>query len=500
MQRRSKSLDLEQYKPIPTVYQLRYAILRKIRMGEDPLPDIQGREEVKKDVLRALLSGSHPYLVSEEGTGKTRLARCVARLLPPVPVIKGCPYNDDPKWPRHVLCPRCRESANPLEEFGWEIKSGESRFSRIQGNEYTNEAKLLGLKDIQAIAQGRSPSDPLVFTGTGIFRANRGILFIDELPAIRTKVQVLLHPVLEEKKAILEEYNFEHPLDLILIATGNPQGFSHVNEVPRPLLDRLELIYMDLPEWETEREIMLRERFRVRGDHFEEEEKEQILLDIPLEELERRILVPAWVVDLINGAVRHSRRCRFLDKRASIRGSIKALDHTASNLEIENRNVANLRDALIGLKLSLRGRVGLRADLVDFENPRETLRKTDEVIEDLLWNAIEDYDLPLEVDKERFRHEAVSLLSEGLDGISHRIKKFKELSRLVEVLRNLQESKTDGGGEWKELLKSRPEGVLDELFYSALETVMNVAIHRRWIDSALLEGRIFIPKQVRALS
>jgi len=494
-----KSLDLANYTPIPTVYQLRYAILKKIQVGEDPLPDIQGREEVKRDVLRALLSGSHPYLVSEEGTGKTRLARAVAKLLPPVPVIKGCPYNDDPKWPRHMLCPRCRQSEDPIKEFGVEIKSGEKRFSRIQGNEYTNEAKLLGLKDIQAIAQGRSPSDPLVFTGTGIFRANRGILFIDELPAIRTKVQVLLHPVLEEKKAILEEYNFEHPLDLILIATGNPQGFSHVNEVPRPLLDRLELIYMDLPEWETEREIMLRERFRVREDYFAQEEEAPAMPRISLEELERRVLVPAWIIDLINGAVRHSRRCRFLDKRASIRGSIRALDHTASNLELEGRSVGNLRDALTGLRLSLRGRVGLRADLVDFENPRETLRKTDEVIEDLLWNALEDYDLPLDVERERFRNETVSLLSERLDGVSQRIGRFKELSKLVETLKKMEESRS--GGELGRLLRTKgAEVVLDGLVYSAVETIMNVAVHRRLIDPTLLEGRVFLPKQVRALS
>ncbi|MBA7608957.1 hypothetical protein ES703_16142 [subsurface metagenome] len=71
--KKSKIIDLEGYQPLPVVYQLRYSILEKVKSGEDPLPDIQGREEVKRDVLRALLSGAHPYLVSEEGTGKTRL-------------------------------------------------------------------------------------------------------------------------------------------------------------------------------------------------------------------------------------------------------------------------------------------------------------------------------------------------------------------------------------------------------------------------------------------
>ena len=164
--------------------------------------------------------------------------------------------------------PPTRLPSSAIEWIG-----GTDRFSRIQGNEYTNEAKLLGLKDIQAIAKGMSPKDPLSFAGTGVFRANRGVLFIDELPAIRTKVQVLLHPIIEEKKAILEEYNWEYPLDLLVVSTGNPEGFSHVNEVPRPLLDRLETIYMDLPEEDVEFAIMMHgalrgtRRRKTRGDH-----------------------------------------------------------------------------------------------------------------------------------------------------------------------------------------------------------------------------------------
>ncbi|MEE8173924.1 MAG: hypothetical protein V3T71_01245, partial [Dehalococcoidia bacterium] len=179
----SSSLNLDGYEPMPVAHQLRGVILRRIGQGQPVLPEIDGREEMKADVIRALLSGSYPYLVSEEGTGKTRLARSLTRLLPPIPVIAGCPYHDDPKWPAELLCPRCKASKNPAKEFGIELVGGQRRFSRIQGNEYTNEAKVLGLKDIQAIAQGRSPSDPRVFTGAGVFRANRGILMIDELPA-----------------------------------------------------------------------------------------------------------------------------------------------------------------------------------------------------------------------------------------------------------------------------------------------------------------------------
>lgn len=496
--KRSKDIDLEGYQSLPVVYQLRYSILEKVKKGEDPLPDIQGREGVKKDVLRALLSGAHPYLVSEEGTGKTRLARSLTKLLPEVPAIEGCPYHDDPKWPKDLLCPRCQASKNPQKEYGIELIPGGRRFSRIQGNEYINEAKLLGLKDIQAIARGRSPFDPQVFTGTGIFRANRGILFIDELPAIRTKIQVLLHPVLEEKKAILEEYNWEHPLDLVLIATGNPQGFSHVNEVTRPLLDRLELIYMDLPEEETEREIMLKEKFKVKEDYYQPVEKEGILPYPSLKELEREVAAPWWIIDLINGAVRQSRNCPWLDKKASIRATTKGIDHTYASVELESRKVANLRDVAEGLKLAFRSRIGLRVDLVDFENPKKNFEKSNELAEYLLCKALADFDFRWEADKEIFSAELNSLLAEGTGNLTYKLQRYPELNRLIEQMRRVAKDKASYDLNRTERdLALQPEKlsqeVLEEYNYSALEMICNLAWHRNLIGDSIKE-KVFVPR------
>lgn len=497
----SKELDLADYRPFPVVYQLRHSILKRVKKGEEVIPEIQGREEARKDVVRALLSGAHPYLVSEEGTGKTRLAKALTKLLPAVPVIKGCPYHDDPKWPRSLLCPRCRASADPVKEYGMELMPGEKRFSRIQGNEYTNEAKLLGLKDIQAIAQGMSPADPQVFTGTGVFRANRGILFIDELPAIRTKVQVLLHPILEEKKAVLEEYNWEHPLDLILVATGNPQGFSHVNEVPRPLLDRLELIYMELPEEHVEHSIMLQERFRVKKP-FEEEEIE-ISFYPSLEGIEREVVAPWWIMQLVNRSVRFSRICRWLDKRASIRGTTKAIDHTYASAELENRKVARLKDASDGMKLALRGRIGLRADLIDIENPRETLKKTDEVVDDMLFNTIEEMgnNLLANYDKERLVKEVNEIFSENGAHLTDRLAHKEELNRLVTYLKKAAPEKVH------EALLNRTERVVfhnpeqadpqvqEEYNLSAVETIANILWHKGSISEAVRK-HVFVPQRV----
>jgi MoxR-like ATPase len=484
------------------VYQLRGSILHKIRTGKPLLPQIDGREETKADVIRALLSGAHPYLVSEEGTGKTRLARSLTTLLPQIPIIKGCPYHDDPKWPVESLCPRCRASKNPAQEFGIEIVPGVKRFSRIQGNEYTNEAKLLGLKDIQAIVQGKSPSDPRAFTGTGVFRANRGILFIDELPAIRTKVQVLFHPILEEKKAILEEYNWEHPLDLVLIATGNPRGFSHVNEIPRPLLDRLEPIYMDLPDEDIEKEIMLKETFRVRYGQYPNIEAEEPLY-LSLEDIVRKAASPWWVIDIVNKAVRYSRICPYVENNASIRATNRALDHTYASVEMENRQVTNLRHAYYGLRLALRARIGLRSDLIDFDNPKKTFILGDQLTEDFIWNVLEDMRSQAGMldncDRQKLGSELSVLLASEIDFTRGRVPSVL-ISNYDEMRKAMQWLRQVAGNRVNQTLISEPEKklydnddieVTEEYNYSALELLANICVHERTLDQ-LEASRVFI--------
>ena len=503
------SFNLEGYQPLPVAYQLRGATLRRIKAGQAVFPEIDGREETKADVIRALLSGAHPYLVSEEGTGKTRLARSMSRLLPEVPAIRGCPYHDDPKWPPELLCPRCRTSKNPVREFGIDLIPGTKRFSRIQGNEYTNEAKLLGLKDIQAIVDGKSPSDPQVFTGTGVFRANRGVLFIDELPAIRTKVQVLLHPILEEKKAILEEYNWEHPLDLVVVATGNPLGFSHVNDIPRPLLDRLDTVYMELPEEEVERDIMLKETFTVDADQNASIEDVEPAYPT-LEEIARKVAAPWWVLDIVNKAVRYSRICPYIEKKASIRATNRALDHTYASVEMENMQIANLRHAYYGLRLALRGRIGLRADIIDFDNPEKTFALGDELAADFMWNVFEDMrsqaGLLGDCDRQSLGSELAALFSSGkLDSAYDRVpwavvSQYEELTKAIQWTRNARRDKVNQalvGEPDGSLYDSSETGVVDEYNYSALELLANISIHDGTLDESKA-GRSFVPRKFEA--
>jgi len=494
--------DLDSYKPVPVVYQMRAAILNRIRQNKDIFPDIQGREDTKRDVARALLSGYNIYLVSEEGTGKTRLAKSLTKLLCPVPKIKGCPYNDDPRWPKRLMCPRCKASQNPAEEYGIELMTPDMRFSRIQGNEYTDEGKLLGMKDIHAIASGKSPTGMESFAATGIFRANRGILFIDELPAIRTKVQVLLHPVAEEKKAVLEEYHLEHPLDLILIATGNPQGFSHVNEVPRPLLDRLELIYMPTPNKEIEIEIALHEKFKTDNiDYGHEKEEELRISNLTKKDIQRTVVLPWWTMHLINEAIDCSRKCDVIDKRPSVRGSYRAFDHTYASTELENRDVAYLKDINDGMTLALRGRVELKPDLIDFDFPEKNFRQLAIFVEDILCVAIKNLShmFLYKCNTLQLADDLKRLALCGITEITCQLDTHKELKKTVKRIQALAGEKIDRSflSETEKKLFYYPESMdantYNQYNYSAVEIIYNSAMHMGIISYNDIEHDILIP-------
>jgi hypothetical protein len=340
--------------------------------------------------------------------------------------------------------------------------------------------------------QGESPTDPRAFIGTGVLRGNRGVVCVDELPAIPTKVQVLFHPMLQEGKVVLEEYNWVRPIDIFFVATGNPTGFSHVNRVPEPLLDRLELIPMALPEEDIEREIMLKEGFRVRDEFFLD--KTRTTTEEPIyakpEELKRRASAPWWIVDAVEKTVRYTRDCPNIDRGSSIRGSIKSLDHTISSTERAGKSVSSLHEAADGLKLALRGRIRLRADLVGFDDsPAAFMVKNDEVVEDVLWYASRDVGVAIlkgiDVDSRQLAGEINAALSGGdiLDSLqdheaAYRVVRFMEENQPWE-----SPSLVSGLGD---LIRDSPEAVdpdtLRDYRLSALELLAHALTAGRAVE------------------
>ncbi len=262
---------LERYRPIPISYLLRYSILKRIKSGRGD-PGRNRRQGAREGRRCARPVVGRPTLSCFRRGDRQDPSRAVDKQ----PAASGAedqglPVQRRPEMAEDPPLPAMPGEREPGCRVRGRVDKRPGEVLADSGKRVHQRGKTPGLKGHPGNSAGHEPKDPLAFAGTGVFRANRGVLFIDELPAIRTKVQVLLHPIIEEKKAILEEYNWEYPLDLIVVSTGNPEGFSHVNEVPRPLLDRLETVYMDLPDEDVEFSIMMMERFGGRDGAGPEE-------------------------------------------------------------------------------------------------------------------------------------------------------------------------------------------------------------------------------------
>jgi len=313
--------------------------------------------------------------------------------------------------------------------------------------------------------------------------------------------------MLQENKIILEEYAWERPIDLFFIATGNPTGFAHVNRIPEPLLDRLELIPMGLPDEPVEREIMHKERFRVYDEFFQEREpaKTPEPLHIGPESLKRRVAAPWWIVDVIAKTSRHTRDCPNIDRGASIRGSIKALDHTYSTTEMRGGQVSNLADAAEGLNLALRGRVRLRADLIGFDDrPDESMARVDEVVEDVMWHAVRTVGARvlavLDGGEKALAREVDNLLS-GSGGISENIKAYPFVAEALNWMNEAGPTGTahlvDGlEDQLRNHIEGAPPDVVEEYHLSALELVANALLASKATHSFSDQSRIFIPRRM----
>ncbi|WP_319461955.1 sigma 54-interacting transcriptional regulator [Micromonospora sp. RTP1Z1] len=218
--------------------EIRDNLLARMRSGEDRFPGIVGYEDtVLPEVERALLAGHDMVLLGERGQGKTRLIRSLGALLDEwTPVIPGSVLNEHPL---HPLTPASRalvaEAGDELP-IGWLHRA--MRYGEKLATPDTSVGDLIGDVDPIRIAQGRTLGDPETIHFGLVPRTNRGIFAVNELPDLAERIQVALLNVLEERDIQVRGYQLRLPLDLLLVASANPEDYTNRGRIISPLKDR----------------------------------------------------------------------------------------------------------------------------------------------------------------------------------------------------------------------------------------------------------------------
>nr|WP_205862304.1 sigma 54-interacting transcriptional regulator [Planosporangium thailandense] len=218
--------------------ELRENLIARMRDGVPRFPGVVGYSDtVLPELERALLAGHDVVLLGERGQGKTRVMRSLVALLDEwTPVIAGSELNEHPFHPITPASTRQAAEAGDDLPIRWLHRS--MRYGEKLATPDTSVGDLIGDVDPIRVAQGRTLGDPETIHFGLVPRTNRGIFAVNELPDLAERIQVSLLNVLEERDIQIRGYQLRLPLDLLLVASANPEDYTNRGRIITPLKDR----------------------------------------------------------------------------------------------------------------------------------------------------------------------------------------------------------------------------------------------------------------------
>ncbi len=297
------------------------------------------------NVVNPLIGGV--LIRGERGTGKSTAVRALAKLLPRLRVIKGCPFNCDPDN-EETLCSVCRERKNNGDQL--DIEEQEMRVVEIPLG--VTEDRVVGSLDIEcAIREGIRALEPGILAA-----ANRNILYVDEINLLSDHIidDLLDSAAMGMNTIEREGISVSHPSKFILIGSMNPEE----GELRPQILDRLGLTVdvVTVSDFDKRLEILKRvEQFDTNPTKFREKFKdsEKQLQDriMRAKEIVNQVTVPSKLMEAI------VKLCLDL-KVETHRGEITILRCAKALAALSGRNVVTREDIEKAAILALMHRVG----------------------------------------------------------------------------------------------------------------------------------------------
>ena len=334
------------------------------------LPGIIGYDNtVIPEIDNAILSGHHMVFLGERGQGKSRIIRGLVSLLDErIPIVAGCEINDNPYKP---ICRVCR---NKLAELGDALPiqwiDRDHRYGEKLATPDVSIADLVGEIDPIKVAEGRYLADEETIHYGLVPRTNRGIFAINELPDLTEKVQVGLFNLMEEKDVQIKGYKIRLPLDVVIVASANPEDYTSRGRIITPLKDRFD--------------VQIRTHYpKTLQDELAIMEQEAA----PVEHRSRKVEVPRFMKDILAHLTFEARKSNEINQTSgvSVRVTINNFESLISNAE---KRALRCKETEIVPRVSdLHALLASTSGKIEMEYVGED-KKEDELVEKLINRSI----------------------------------------------------------------------------------------------------------------
>jgi magnesium chelatase subunit I len=435
------------WRSVPVKDEIRRNAVARIASGEPLIPSVIGYEDtVLPQLENAMLAGHDVIFLGERGQAKTRIIRSLVELLDEwLPVVAGSEINDDPYHPVSRHARDLIDAHGDEAPIDWVHR--DQRFGEKLATPDTSIADLIGEVDPIKVAEGRYLSDELTIHYGLVPRTNRGIFAINELPDLAERIQVGLLNVLEERDVQVRGYKIRLPLDVMLVASANPEDYTNRGRIITPLKDRFgSQIRTHYPlDVDTEVAIARQEArpFEVEGV---------------------RVTVPPYMTEIVATLSHLARDSAHINQRSGVSVRLTVANHetmvanaTRRALRHGERDVAPRVSDLDALAASTMGKV----EIESLDDGRD-----EQIAEHLLRAAVLTV-FKQQVNPGRLR-EIVVAFDEGAVVHTGEDVTSADLARLVEEVPALRESVAAlaGGDESPAVVASAVELVLEGLHLS----------------------------------